>query len=696
MSFVRRLSISIKALRELGPRQLGLYAWYQLALRTGFLRGQTADRQPESSGNGQQFTFSRPFHSMPARQDLAAVLGKSAPGLLAEADEILAGRVRLFGGPPVPLQLAAPGPLAHWTVYEKKQRDGREEGDIKFTWEPGRFGWGYTLGRAYHLTGDERFAEGFWRYAEIFLDSNPPYQGPHWASGQEVALRLMACAFASQVFAVSPQSTRGRIERLARALAQHAARIPPTLSYARAQNNNHLLTEAAGLYTAGVFLPGHPDAPGWRALGWRWFNAALLSQIAEDGSYVQHSANYHRLMLQAAFWVFSLSKEFANEGTPAGSAAEIFPAASHRRLAAATRWLLALVDPETGRVPNLGPNDGANILPLSTCPFHDYRPALQAAGLAFLGERLFSEGPWDEMALWFQVEGSKLQVKDHRLANLQTFQPTNYPPSTPHVLRSRFSDSWAYLRVARFTARPGHADQLHLDLWWRGLNLAQDAGTYLYNALPPWENALASTAVHNTLTVNGLDQMTRAGRFLWLDWAQGEVVSGEPGNGSTYQRLVAQHNGYRRLGLVHRREVTAQPGGRWLVADRLSQLEGPKLKARISPSGLQPYQARLHWLLPDLPWEIRKDQAGANLEIRLKSNEGWICLRIEVGQTRLFSYQIVRAGELLSGAGPVSPTWGWVAPTYGNKIPAISFAIEVESPLPISFNSEWIFPEPEA
>ena len=78
--------------------------------------------------------------------------------------------------------------------------------------------------------------------------------------------------------------------------------------------------------------------------------------------------------------------------------------------------------------------------------------------------------------------------------------------------------SWAYLRTAQFTSRPSHADQLHLDLWWRGLNIARDAGTYLYNAPAPWDNSLTTTLVHNTVTINGRDQMTRAGRFLYLDW----------------------------------------------------------------------------------------------------------------------------------------------------------------------------------
>ena len=130
--------------------------------------------------------------------------------------------------------------------------------------------------------------------------------------------------------------------------------------------------------------------------------------------------------------------------------------------------------------------------------------------------------------------------------------------------------SWAYLRAARFTSRPGHADQLHLDLWWQGLNLAQDPGTYRYTAAPPWDNALASTLVHNTLSVDGREQMTRAGRFLYLDWAQASPARARPGcrmapgSGSR-----ASHDGYRRLGVTHQRQVTAFQDGRWLVEDSL-------------------------------------------------------------------------------------------------------------------------------
>jgi hypothetical protein len=321
---------------------------------------------------------------LPEPKDLVRILGDQVSTLFAEADEIVNSQVRLFGNSPVPLELTVPEPLAHWTEYEIKGWS-RETDDIKFIWEPARFGWAYTLGRAYHLSGDERYAKAFWIYTETFLDANPPDRGPNWVSAQEVALRLIALSFAYQVFAKSNQSTHTRIDRLSISIAAHAARIPPTQAYARAQNNNHLLVEAAGLYTAGLVLPDHPDSHRWCGtvgVGQR----ALQSQI-NDGTYIQHSTNYHRLMLQAALWVQHIGGKF--------------PVASSQRLAAATSWLLNLIDPFSGQVPNLGPNDGAYILPLTICPFADYRPVLQAASLAFLEQLPFPSGPWDEMVVWW-------------------------------------------------------------------------------------------------------------------------------------------------------------------------------------------------------------------------------------------------------------------------------------------------------
>ncbi len=373
------MSLALKALRELGPQKMGLFALYRAGLHSGYFRWKTAGRKSTNDKSCHPSPIARPLLDLPASEVILEIIGPGGLAQLkAEADEIVDGRVRLFGGQPVPLNLTPPGERSHWT-------ESRPEGDIKFIWEPARFGWAFTLGRAYYLTGDERYPAAFWRYFKSFREGNPVNLGPNWESAQEAALRLVAFTFAAQIFARSPSSTSHRQSSLVQSIADHAARIPPTLIYARAQNNNHLLSEAAGLITASLALPAHSQSRHWSKLGWKWFQRGLQTQIAEDGSYTQQSTNYHRLMLQLALWVSSIKGRESGENQK--------PDPWCLTLGNATRWLLNLSDPESGRVPNLGPNDGAYILPLTVLPFADYRPVLQAASRAFLGEDAFDSRP---------------------------------------------------------------------------------------------------------------------------------------------------------------------------------------------------------------------------------------------------------------------------------------------------------------
>ena len=676
MSFQSRIGIALKALCQLGLQPMALYGLYKVELATGHYRRMMDDERRRTDVRPSSLVF-RLLFQFPSRADLIAILGaKGRATLLAEADEIVSGKVRLFGGEPMPLQLAFDEPLHHWTAYEtgkaplptldpRLPTPGSKPSnlptcDFKLLWEPARFGWAFTLGRAYHLSGDEKYAEAFWRYAEQFLDGNPPYLGPHWMSGQEVALRLMAFVWAAQAFAASPVSTTERMARLANAIAQHASRIPPTLIYARSQNNNHLLTEAAGLYTAGLALQEHPQANKWRRLGWKWLNWGFQHQIDSYGEYSQHGTNYHRVMMQVALWENAIirSNDLSRHYK--------WPRQTSDAIIRATHWLLSLLDPESGRAPNLGANDGAYIFPLTVCPFADYRPVLQAAGRAFIGYEL-PPGVWDEMCLWFGIPlASKKYVRSERYLG-------------DHLYAKR---SWAYLRTAQYTSRPSHADQLHLDLWWRGLNVAQDAGTYLYNAAPPWDNALTTTLVHNTVTVDGHEQMTRAGRFLYLDWVNAYSKSHLETDEHILQRVTARHYGYQRLGVLHVRTVTVYADERWLVDDQM-------LAARMFWVKT-PLRYRLHWLLPDWGWKIENGDSRVGIE--LKSPYGWVTLGVSVLPRSSVSVSLVRAGELIYGEGDVPPTRGWASTTYNVKVPALSLAIEVTSVYDVKFTSEFTFP----
>jgi hypothetical protein len=665
--------ITLKAIWELGPYQTGQYGLYRLGLHSGLLhwRTQAALRTASSVSTG---SFELSFLPEPDLPKLGTLIQpEDRTALLRTCEEICSGTARIFAGQAAPIVTLHPTSQQDWSAV----REGALAEDVKFIWEPARFGWALQLAQAYRLTGDELYPQAFWSLSERFFQANPPYQGVQWASAQEVAMRLMALALAARLFGASAALDGPHQGTLSRWMAIHAARIPPTLAYARAQNNNHLLSEAAGLLTAGAALPEHPQASGWRSLGWRLLEQGLVSQIAESGEYVQHSANYHRLMLQIALWAALVGATHGYRWAEPVS----------KRIQAAIRWLAALIDPATGRAPNLGPNDSADLLPLSGRPAGDFRPVLQAAGRHFLGRPLFPAGAWDDLSAWLGIrERESSPVPSTPQSPIQTsggqgviLDVGELNPLAPLTLHHPRHESWCYLRAARFTARPGHADQLHLDLWWRGENIALDPGTFRYNAPPPWENALTHTAVHNTLMLENQEQMARAGRFLYLDRAQAEVLM------RAGDHIAGRHNGYRGLGLAHQRSVLATPWG-WRVEDLVTPL-----RFRLS---VRPIAARLHWLAPDWPWKL--EQTGDRIQFALESPHETIYVQILARGTRQPSPPdlkpfAVRAGKTLIGEIRDQPTWGWNSPAYGLKYPALAFGVQLVWRPPFTLVTEWRF-----
>jgi hypothetical protein len=485
-----------------------------------------------------------------------------------------------------------------------------------------------------------RYREGFFTLLDSWLDANLPNLGPHWASGQEVALRMIALIFGYFVFTPSAPEQQ---ERILVAIAAHAERIPPTLRYARAQRNNHLLSEAVGLYSAGLLFAEFANAHRWKALGRRWLIYALGDQVFEDGGYIQHSTNYQRLALAAGLWAARLA-ELHNEPLP--------PASLHA-LSRMAQFLTALTDPRSGQVPNLGHNDGSNLLPLASCEPADYRPILQAASLALRGQRAFEPGPWDELSFWLGVPVRR------ESQGAESQAASDYPKAGIYLLRAEHSK--AALRCARFSSRPSHSDQLHLDLWWHGHNLARDPGSYRYAG--KWGSALAAARAHNGVLVDGREPMIQAGRFLWLGWSNARFIARS--REGPLEALAAEHT---LSGITHRRSVVHTGDALWVVIDELL--------------GQGVHRGQVTWTLPDWEWELNPR------ELVLEGEPGRVVLKVEPDQAELALY---RAGERLAGEAAIenSELLGWWSPTYGTKEAALTLVVRIEGDLPARLATWW-------
>jgi hypothetical protein len=177
--------------------------------------------------------------------------------------------------------------------------------------------------------------------------------------------------------------------------------------------------------------------------------------------------------------------------------------------------------------------------------------------------------------------------------------------------------------------------------------------------------------------------MRRVGRFLYLDWAQAQASEPEQNQAGAYRRLAAQHDGYHRLGLIHQRSVTLLDAGNWFIEDTLLPLK-PDVR-----SSKPPFTFRLHWLLPDWPWEL------ADNTLRLQTPQGLVRVTLGVWQDGSLVAQeigLARAGQQLCGSNLVDPTWGWFSPTYAKKLPALSFFVSAQATVPVVFTTRWDFP----
>lgn len=633
-----RLQILIKTPAQLGWKSVTQYALYQAGLRSGYFKART--RQPDIPTLQTHLPASR-MSLFPAvsADDLKKTIGSGVSRLMETADALLDGKIILFDKISAPLDLSPHTPLLHWSAIECGKFQLEE--DIKFIWEPARFSWAFTLAKAFHLSGDARYRDAFKSYLDTFNRLNPAYLGANWTSGQEAALRIIALSFAHHIFSQSPHIPADYLQSIKSSIAVNAARIPPTLYYARSQRNNHLISEAVGLYTAGLLLDGYAPAKKWKRIGWKVFNQAVLDQIALDGTYIQHSANYHRLMLDESLWMAVL----------ANHAGEELLDSVKKRVALSTEFLFGMLDPSSGCVPNLGHQDGSNVLPLASADHLDYRSTLQAAGRLFLQKDLFKVGDWDEKSSWLGI------------------QPHSFTASAPaDQLRQGDEEDWASMRAVRYHSRPAHADQLHVEIWHAGQNLALDAGTYLYNAAAPWRNALRTTRVHNTLSVDGLDQMLPTSRFMWLDWVNAEVLARGPDS------ITARHAGYKRLGITHQRTLQRSSFSGWEITDEVL-FSSPKI-----------HQITLHWLLPDLPFTVQNNS--------IHIDKPAFTLSITNDQNTTAALQIIRAGAFMVGQSDMDTTiFGWFSPTYGVKQAALSVLYTLQTDTSITLHTVWEFSE---
>jgi hypothetical protein len=386
----------------------------------------------------------------------------------------------------------------HWTEIETLDPAA---GDIKYVWEKSRFCFLYTIIRYdYHFKQDQ----SEYAISEIisWIDSNPLNMGPNYTCSQELSIRMLNWIFALYYYRNSPNLTEEKFAKILTSIYGQAQHVDKNLSFSlNTVRNNHAITECLLLYTVGTLFPFYEESKEWKEKGKRLLEEEGFYQIYDDGSYLQFSMNYERVVIQLYTWAFYLAK--ANKDS--------FSTGLKERLNRAITFLNQCQDEFTGRLPNYGANDGALFFPLNNCSFRNYKPQLNALYYLFSGRSLYGPGIWNEDMFWFsgKITGEKLPIN----RKTRSFETGGY-----HILRD--PEKFTFIRCGNHEDRPSQADNLHVDIWLKGVNILRDCGSYRYNTSPEDVKFFMGTASHNTVMVGDYDQMEKGGRFLWYHWSQ--------------------------------------------------------------------------------------------------------------------------------------------------------------------------------
>ncbi|CDO03676.1 Heparinase II/III-like protein [Oceanobacillus picturae] len=399
-------------------------------------------------------------------------------------------------------------------------------GDIKVVWEASRFTHLFYFVRAYLITENIKYYDAFSSQLRDWLEQNPYPYGANFKCGQECTLRMINVLIAYSVFSscgVTTSDDQVNVKTLVKVCYK---KVLSNFFYAhKCIKNNHTFSEICGLIVGAWCCDDEVEVK--RA--YKLLDKEIKKQFLPDGGFTQYSFNYHRFTLQIIECVYKLSEK-----------TKVFITEKERIKNSVL--LLYQVQDGKGDVPNYGSNDGALIFPLTSCSYRDFRPVLNTVYALIEGKRLYESGDFDEELLWF---GSSICLPIEKVLRKTTF----FEKSGFYKLQH--NGGFLMTCLQNFNSRPAHMDQLHIDLWHKGINILCDSGTHSYAS--DLGKKLTSTAGHNTVKVSGIEQMNKRGAFLVTNWTKRKGVQLED---KSFKGTMVSNNGYEHTRHIEKNNLS--------------------------------------------------------------------------------------------------------------------------------------------
>lgn len=488
-------------------------------------------------------------HDSSARAFRAA-FPASAEHFVRSAESILGGHIDLLGFKDVYIGTeiewhrepvsGVRSPMKHWKEFD--DLDASESGDKKVIWELNRHQHFFTLGLAYWLSADERYADAFSGQLESWMDQNAPGIGINWASSLEVSFRAMSWIWAIQFFRQSERFSPELLQRAIKHLYLHGRHIEKYISKYYSPNT-HLTGEALGLYYLGTQLPFLERSATWRRLGEQILMDEISRQVHDDGVYFEQSTWYQRYTVD--FYLQFITLKSINDIDIAGAPHSEL----ETRVEAALEFMMYVTRPD-GTTPIIGDDDGGRALPLTSAAPGDFRGTL-AAGAAIMGRgdmKYVANGSSEEI---FWLIGPAGMQAFGLVDELEPAAESRaFPDGGYFAMRDGWLDTDNYVLadcgpVGSLAGGHGHADALAVEVVLHGKQLLIDSGTYSYHESTAVRDHFRSTAAHNTITLDGMSSSEPGSTFAWRSRADATLKAWIKDERFDY--FEGSHNGFAHL-----------------------------------------------------------------------------------------------------------------------------------------------------
>mgnify|MGYP000581684329 CR=1 FL=1 len=414
--------------------------------------------------------------------------------------------------------------------------------DNELRWQLHRHKWFTPMGKAYRISGDEKYAKEWVHQYMDWVQKNPlvnmkqeefelvsagevkeDADNVYFAWRQlEVSNRLQDQTCQFLLFCSASAFTPEFLTEFIVNYHRHGAHLLKNYS----AEGNHLLFEAQRMVYAGVFFPELKDAAIWRESGINILNREIKKQVYNDGGQYELDPHYHL----AAINIFCKALRMAD----CNGFRNEFPS----EYLDTVKNMIAFY---------------ANIcFPDYTNPcFSDAKLGDYQAELANYRDwlALFPDCDWIRYYATEGREGAPFPYLSHGAltSGFFTFRNGWKKDATVMVVKAGPKGEWH--------CQP---DNGTFELWFNGKNLFPDSGSYVYageGEVMEQRNWHRQTCVHNTVTLNNknLDQ-TESVTKLWQP--EGNV-----------QILVTENPSYKNL--KHRRSVFFVDNSYFVIVDEM-------------------------------------------------------------------------------------------------------------------------------